>query len=480
MDILFKDGLAPDSINVFMTFHPRLTLAKFQRALRRIHRGDDTADFLLPASLLADPLWDWLDSDTVMGLVIAWFSQSSDTGGNHFDWVHEFSAETFSIFLSPPASSSLPASSGTTPPDNPMTTKPLPPNHSPPAGGGTGSQYSPSPSHAYIHSYHDAILLADTTDLARRSDTAPTGALLTAHPLWQSSALKDAINIDKKTFLTTDLPTLSLSTPSAIHDWYRKFTQQATSTQIDLCPLRHFKKGHALWPHNLPIPLVFEMGSLILLKLQSKAALDLSNQVINLLYLEHITYSDSKLAGYYFLHALLAHAADSSTSTLASLPLYSDSADPVSFASALLAYRQGELSKDRQYTSRELSLHFLRELDLHSFPIQVHLKAVEDLAPDCPVPPSLLIPNLALVMAQHPPCNLSLTHTGTFTPLAHRITTPHTSTWQTNASHQRPSSTPNPSHPFHQREDIQCVACGTWGHSASRCSSLAKAALLQT
>ena len=139
-----------------------------------------------------------LDSDTVMGL-IAWFSQSSDTGGNHFDWVHEFSAETFSIFLSPPASSSLPASSGTTaPPDKPITTKPLPPNHSPHAGGGTGSQHSPSPSHAYIHSYHDAILLADTTDLARRSDTAPTGALLTAHPLWQSSALKDAINIDKK------------------------------------------------------------------------------------------------------------------------------------------------------------------------------------------------------------------------------------------------------------------------------------------
>ena len=125
-------------------------------------------------------------------------------------------------------------------------------------------------------------MLADTTDLARRSDTAPTGALLTAHPLWQSSALKDAINIDKKTFLTTDLPTLSLSTPSAIHDWYRKFTQQATSTQIYLCPLRHFKKGHALWPHNLPIPLVFEMGSLILLKLQSKAALvALSNQVLN-------------------------------------------------------------------------------------------------------------------------------------------------------------------------------------------------------
>ena len=164
------------------------------------------------------------------------------------------------------------------------------------------------------------------------------------------------------------------------------------------------------------------------------------------------------------------------------LPLYSDSADPVSFASALLAYRLDEPSKDRQYTSRELSLHFPRELDLHSFPIQVQLKAVEDLArPDCTVPPpSLIIPNLALVLAQHPPHTPSLTHTGTFTPLAHRITTPHPSTRQTNASHQWPSSTPTPSHPFRQREDIQCVACGTWGHSASRCSSLAKAALLQT
>ena len=160
--------------------------------------------------------------------------------------------------------------------------------------------------------------------------------------------------------------------------------------------------------------------------------------------------------------------------TIVPLPLYSDSVDPVSFASALLAYRQGELStKDRQYTSRELSLH--------SFPIQVQLKAVEDLAPDCTVPPpSLLIPNLALVLAQHPPSTPSQTHAGTSTPLAHRITIPKTSTRQTNASQKRPSSIPTPSHSFRQHEDIQRVACGTWGHSASRCSSLVKAALLQT
>jgi hypothetical protein len=66
--------------------------------------------------------------------------------------------------------------------------------------------------------------------------------------------------------------------------------------------------------------------------------------------------------------------------------------------------------------------------------------------------------------------------------LAHWITIPHstTSTGEPPASHQWPPSTPPPSHSFRQCEDIQCVACGTWGYSASHCSSLAKAALLQT
>mgnify|MGYP006180755583 FL=1 len=101
------------------------------------------------------------------------------------------------------------------------------------------------------------------------------------------------------------------------------------------------------------------MGSLLLLKLQSSTALDMKNEIIHLLYLEHVTHSDSKLAAYYFLHALLAHAADTTSSALAPLPRYSDSVDPVKFAAAILAYRQGELSKDRKYTTRELSLHFL-------------------------------------------------------------------------------------------------------------------------
>jgi hypothetical protein len=214
--------------------------------------------------------------------------------------------------------------------------------------------------------------------------------------------------------------------------------------------------------------------------------LDLAgNEVLNLLYLEHITHSDSKLAAYYFLHALLAHAADTMSNVIARLPVFADSADPIKFASELLAYKQDEISKARQYTPRELSLHFLRELDTHSFPVQVPLHALEDLAPDAPVPKSLLITNLALVLAQTPFPSHTPAHV---LPIARRLNGPSRQTLSpSSCPNSHPSggptplaspSPPNP-HPFRQREELQCAACGTWGHSAMRCSNLARFSLLQ-
>ena len=210
------------------------------------------------------------------------------------------------------------------------------------------------------------------------------------------------------------------------------------------------------------------MGSLLLLKLQSSTALDMKNEIIHLLYLEHVTHSDSKLAAYYFLHALLTHAADTISSALAPLPRYSDSVDPVKFAAAILAYRQGQLSMDRKYTTCELSLHFLRELDSHSFPVQVHLKALKDLAPDDQVPPSLLVTNLALVLSQSP----SFHHDTPLIPFAHRFQ--HHPSRPPSSGPPTSSTSRPPHHPFRQREELQCDACGTWGHSATRCSTLAK------
>ena len=75
----------------------------------------------------------------------------------------------------------------------------------------------------------------------------------------------------------------------------------------------------------------------LLLKLQNKSTQDLPNEVLHLLYLEHITHSYSKLAGYYFLHALLNHASDSTSFVLAPLPHFSDSVDPIHFAASLIS-----------------------------------------------------------------------------------------------------------------------------------------------
>ena len=167
-----------------------------------------------------------------------------------------------------------------------------------------------------------------------------------------------------------------------MHDWYIKLCQQATSTQIDLCPFQYFKKGHALWPQNLPARIVFEMGNLLLLNLQDSSILDLTHGILHLLHLEHITHSDSKLAGYYFLHTLLTHAADLTSSVLAPLPRFSDSVDPIYFAAALISNYQEGLSKNQICSNWELSLHFLEELDAHSLHVQVQLKLLDHMTPE--------------------------------------------------------------------------------------------------
>ena len=458
-DILHRAGLEDDSIALFIAMHPKMALPKFQRGLRKMYANQ--TEFLLPPELIDNADWDLFDSDLLYD-ISRWF-HSVDPGGNFFDWNTKFQTDDFAFFVAP-----APAPLVGTPPLNPTNINP------------------PEPTQ-YVHSYHNDILQADIKSLAQRSNTAATD-ILAPHPLWQSTAITGSINIDKKTFLTTDLPTLSSTKHSAIHDWYIKLCQQATSTQIDLCPLRYFKKGHALWPQNLPAPIVFEMGNLLLLKLQNKSTLDLTNEVLHLLYLEHITHSDSKLAGYYFLHALLTHAADSTSSVLAPLPHFSDSVDPIHFAAALISYCKEELSKNRTYSNRELSLHFLRELDAHSFPVQVQLKLLDDMTPEEIIPKSLLVTNLALVLAQnHPTFSKSLVPSAH--QLRHKSSNPKqtlsssTYTHQQGAAHLKTSlgntsSTVSP-HPFRQREELQCDACGTWGHSATRCSSLAKTSLLQ-
>ena len=186
----------------------------------------------MPVGLTDADVWDWLDSATMVGLA-SWFAQSSDTGGPMFNWSSELDGDSFALYLSNKSSPS-------NPPTLPTATAPTHPGPSSPP-----CPPSPSPPPGYIHSYHVDLLLADSKDLARRSGTSAATDTLAPHPLLTSTQISSAITIDKKTFLSADLPMLTSSTPSSIHSWYQKLCQQATATQIDLCPHHHFVKGHA-------------------------------------------------------------------------------------------------------------------------------------------------------------------------------------------------------------------------------------------
>jgi hypothetical protein len=120
--------------------------------------------------------------------------------------------------------------------------------------------------------------------------------------------------------------------------------------------------------------------------------------------------------------------------------------------------------------------------------VQVQLKLLDDMTPEEIIPKSLLVTNLALVLAQnHPNFSKSLV------PSAHQFQNKSSNPKQTMSSstytHQQGaahfktslgnSSSTLSQHPFHQQEELQCDACGTWGYLATQCSSLAKASLLQ-
>jgi hypothetical protein len=115
------------------------------------------------------------------------------------------------------------------------------------------------------------------------------------------------------------------------------------------------------------------------------------------------------------------------------------------------------------------------------YPLHVQFTQLRDLPPDTPLPPSLHFRTIALTLTQqhlHDTGTPSMVSGGgaatpprhpSFLPMAHRLHSGHPSSR---------TRTPPADGPFRHREEVQCVACGTWGHQMSRCSMLAKHALL--
>jgi hypothetical protein len=474
--ILERSGLGGEAIAAFMAHCPTmtLTLAKFERGLRS------------PQNLKAEKMlfgidqvddWDCFDSE-ILQLIQQWYLSvvSRDTAVP-LDWDVLFTADIFLVYTLT-AGPAL-ASTSTTTADAAAAA-----NTAAAAAATTAAASHMIPPLGYSHSYHDAVLLADQKDLKRRTGTAAS-ILLTEHPLWNSRTISGAVKLDTKTFLNTSIDPLIASTPIAIHNWYRVLCHQATATNIDLCPLPSFDTPHALWPKNLPAPIVFEMSSALLLKIQSASVLDhsdTSDSVLQFLSKLHVSTSNSKLSAYYFLHALLAHAAEVLRGRLTTLPQYATTMDITKFASEIMTFRQDEVSNNRFYTDREMSLLFLQDLDLNGIEVQVPLKKIEELPLTAILPDSLTY--TALVLKLIPKSSFSPPTAPHFGGVAHRLqqqrplSSDRSLSRNSNPRGREKDSAPPRDNPFRQSEDVQCKACNIWGHSAKTCSGLAKTASL--
>jgi hypothetical protein len=88
--------------------------------------------------------------------------------------------------------------------------------------------------------------------------------------------------MDRTYFQKTGLSTLSSDNAASIHQWYHQLVQQATSANIDLCPLRSFDSLQALWPSNTVPNLVIEMAQALLIKIDT--CIDETNSILGLIY----------------------------------------------------------------------------------------------------------------------------------------------------------------------------------------------------
>jgi hypothetical protein len=254
----------------------------------------------------------------------------------------------------------------------------------------------------------------------------------------------------------------------------------ATSANIDLWPLHSFDSLQALWPSNTVPNLVIEMAQALLIKIDP--CIDKTNSVLGLIYAQEITNSDSKLAAYYFLHALLRHADLEFIDKIEPLPVFNMFRDPIKFAHALLHFQTSNSRHHRIYTDRAISQHFLMDFVANDFSLHTQYQQLRDLPTTSLPPESLLYTNIALTLASTNPNGSSIDVQPPL-PIAHRNERPEHNTPRPprpSGGGRTPSALDDAIQPFRHREEVQCIACGVWGHHASRCSNLAKFQLLQT
>lgn len=269
----------------FVAIHPKIALPKFHHGLREFFTNQ--TEFLLPTALIDKPAQDMFDF-VLINEISSWF-HPLDPGGNFLDWNTNFQAYQFAFFVASVPQVGTPLLNLT--------------------------NFDPPEPWQYVYSYHTNILQAEIKNLVQNSNTAANNTLA-LHPFVAFHS-NQWLHLCWQKRLSS-----SFLFQAQCHGWLVFLVMSTTFTQINLCLLKNFKKGLVLWPQNLPAQIDFCMDGLLHLELLNKSTLEVTNEAHHLLYLDHITHPDSKLAEYYFLHALLTYAEDSTSSTFASCSIY--------------------------------------------------------------------------------------------------------------------------------------------------------------
>jgi len=321
--------------------------------------------------------------------------------------------------------------------------------------------------------FSDEVLFDNDKIMHSRSLPGTTDTLK-AHKLWRpQTALLARDRVNSSPFLTSDLALLSDNSGDVII-FYQALSQVAKSAMIDLLPFHYFDPTKSLWPANQTSHVIFEMNDFLVLKLTKDGVINRSNPALALIYKTKLLESDNHLKAYIFLHTILARAVDRLDADLPPTPVFTPQLTIMEFGTKLITYYSTMAAIGGGVPLYHQSLYFLNQLRLQGVHVDTFYDRLRSLDKHAMLPPDLMLQELTLTIAD-------LRQVATASPhIIHRATTRSqgkpsviANSNDTRRTNRAKDNTPLAIRPFRTGDSIQCLSCGTWGHTRLHCRSLA-------
>jgi hypothetical protein len=317
--------------------------------------------------------------------------------------------------------------------------------------------------------FSDSVL-EDNAKLMHSRTIAGSLDNLKPHHLWRPQAAtmsRDRINTAP--FLASDI-SLNSDEASEVIVFYQSICQVAKSAQIDLLPFHYFDAAKSLWPANRNSHAIFEMNELLVLKLVKDGVINRANPALSLLFKTKVLESDNNLKAYLFLHAILMRAVDRLDADLPPTPIFGQHTTIMDFGSKLLTYYSTMAAIGGSVPAYNQSLYFLAQLRQQGILVDTFTDRLKSINKNAPLPPDLSLQELVLAISDLRQATLPTTH------VINRVNTRSNSKPKTGSSVSDKPSRSNDNlivKPFRTGDSIQCISCGTWGHTPAHCRSLA-------